>query len=642
MSNRLLGPLLVLPALLVLLLLFAYPLAYSVVGAFRSSEGVGFANFVKSFELYRRDIVFTFLIVGLSTVLIAVFSVAIGGYLVLGNNPTAVAILRWLYRWPLFIPFIVAGQLMRTFLAKNGLMNGMLVEAGLLTPLQTISLLDWRGIVIAFVWKQTPFVALLVSGAMAGLDRSMFEAAQQSRGREVAYPGRDHRAAGGADAARGPDPQLRDHALGALRALDDQRPDTDHDHRQHGLSHQRLWRLRRRQCARRDLLPDGRCSRLDLPSLCGPRADGSAMSGWRWLPRGIVLGVIAFVVFGPLVNMLLWAFTERWYFPHTLPLEYGFSFWGRVFAPRGGAVESLTNSVLIAVGTVGLSLALAVPAGYALARLNLPFRSLILLAFLLPQAFPNLPVYINIARIFYGFGLNGTYLGVVLVHTTHGLVYAVWIATAAFAAVDRELEEAARNIGAGALHTFRTITLPLAAPGLMASAIFVFLESLDEFTGTYFVGAPGRPDPAAPALQCECGGQLPDRLDHGPDPAGPVHRLHVRGRAVLQGRRARQGGAVDKEDAGKMIFPAPQHFFKATSKVLVGRGEGHPPRISSTSQRLHDEAGHDPAGQGQDEVGEEDDQEEDAEHRHEDNADVLERLDELDLADGGAIRRQRP
>ena len=178
MPSRLLGPLLVLPALLVLLLLFAYPLAYSVVGAFRSDEGVGFANFVKSFELYRRDIVFTFLIVGLSTVLIAIFSVAIGGYLVLGNNPTAVAILRWLYRWPLFIPFIVAGQLIRTFLAKNGLLNGMLVEAGLLTPMQTISLLDWRGIVIAFVWKQTPFVALLVSGAMAGLDRSMFEAAR--------------------------------------------------------------------------------------------------------------------------------------------------------------------------------------------------------------------------------------------------------------------------------------------------------------------------------------------------------------------------------------------------------------------------------------------------------------------------------
>jgi putative spermidine/putrescine transport system permease protein len=211
---------------------------------------------------------------------------------------------------------------------------------------------------------------------------------------------------------------------------------------------------------------------------------------WRWLIRGALLGLLAFAIFGPLANMLLWTVTEKWYFPHKLPLEYGFSFWQRVFAPRGGAIESLTNSVAIAIGTVVLSLAMALPAGYALARLDLPARSLILLTFLLPQAFPNLPVYINVARIFYQFELNGTYLGVVLVHTTHGLVYAVWIATAAFSAIDRELEEAARSIGAGPLRTVLTITLPLAAPGIFASAIFVFLESLDEFTGTYFVGAP--------------------------------------------------------------------------------------------------------------------------------------------------------
>jgi len=117
-------------------------------------------------------------------------------------------------------------------------------------------------------------------------------------------------------------------------------------------------------------------------------------------------------------------------------------------------------------------------------------RGVILLAFLVPQAFPNLPVYVNIARLFYEIGLNGTVTGVVLVHVTHGLVYAVWIATAAFAAVDRDLELAARNLGASALRAFADVTLPLAAPGLMASAIFVFLESLDEFTGSYFVGAP--------------------------------------------------------------------------------------------------------------------------------------------------------
>jgi len=178
MPQRLLGLALVFPALATIVVLFAYPLAYSLVTAFQTDGAWGFANFVKSYELYRSDIFFTFLIVGLSTLLIAVFAVAIGGYLTLGGNPTAIAVLRWLYRWPLFIPFIVAGQLMRTFLAKNGMMNNMLVEAGLLTPLQTMSFLDWRGIVITFVWKQTPFVALLVAGAMASLDRGMIEAAR--------------------------------------------------------------------------------------------------------------------------------------------------------------------------------------------------------------------------------------------------------------------------------------------------------------------------------------------------------------------------------------------------------------------------------------------------------------------------------
>lgn len=209
-----------------------------------------------------------------------------------------------------------------------------------------------------------------------------------------------------------------------------------------------------------------------------------------WIPRAAIFGLMAFFIFGPLANMLLWTVTEKWYFPHTLPLQYGFSAWSNVFAPRGGAVESLTNSLLVAVLTVVVALALAIPAGYALARLKLPLRGLILLAFLIPQAFPNLTVYVNIARIFYEIGLNGTVAGVVLVHVSHGLVYAVWIATAAFSAVDNELEQAARSAGAGPFRAFRDITLPLAAPGLMASAIFVFLESLDEFTGSYFVGAP--------------------------------------------------------------------------------------------------------------------------------------------------------
>ena len=206
--------------------------------------------------------------------------------------------------------------------------------------------------------------------------------------------------------------------------------------------------------------------------------------------RALAIGLLAFLVFGPLANLLLWACAERWYFPGKIPQEFGLAFWGRVFEPRGGAVQSLITSVWIALLTVAFCLAVAVPAGYALARLKLPWRAFILLLFLLPQAIPNLPIYVNIARMFYELRLNGTVLGVVLVHAAHGLVLAVWIASAAFAAVDGQLEEAARNLGASPLRCFATVTLPLAAPGLVASAIFVFLESLDEFTGTYFVGVP--------------------------------------------------------------------------------------------------------------------------------------------------------
>src|SRR6266702_1983117 len=76
--------------------------------------------------------VYTLVIVGVSTALVAVLAAVIGGYLVLGEHPAAVAALKFLYRWPLFVPFIVAAQCMRTFLAKNGMLNNTLDTLGLI------------------------------------------------------------------------------------------------------------------------------------------------------------------------------------------------------------------------------------------------------------------------------------------------------------------------------------------------------------------------------------------------------------------------------------------------------------------------------------------------------------------------------
>jgi ABC-type spermidine/putrescine transport system permease subunit I len=74
---------------------------------------------------------------------------------------------------------------MRTFLAKNGLMNNTIVASGLIDPSDTVSLLDWRGVIVTFVWKQAPFVALLLAGAMASIDRSTIEAARNLGARRL-------------------------------------------------------------------------------------------------------------------------------------------------------------------------------------------------------------------------------------------------------------------------------------------------------------------------------------------------------------------------------------------------------------------------------------------------------------------------
>ncbi|PZU90545.1 MAG: ABC transporter permease [Chelatococcus sp.] len=177
LSQRHLALLLVAPGLALVAALFLYPLCFSLISAFTRPDGsFGLDAFAKAWELYSGDILFTVVIVLSSCLLTGLLAILIAGTLTLGENRYIVGTLRALYRWPLFIPFIVAAQCMRTFLAKNGLMNNSFVAMGLMEPLQATSFLDWRGIIATFVWKQTPFVALLLAGALASIDRATLEA----------------------------------------------------------------------------------------------------------------------------------------------------------------------------------------------------------------------------------------------------------------------------------------------------------------------------------------------------------------------------------------------------------------------------------------------------------------------------------
>jgi len=213
--------------------------------------------------------------------------------------------------------------------------------------------------------------------------------------------------------------------------------------------------------------------------------------------EAVLLVFLFFLIFGPMLGLVLWSIALRWYWPHALPQEIGGDYWAQALGFQKslaiGAVsitEAFQTSMIIAVLVVVLAMLIAIPAGYVLAKYPIPFRGAILFLFLMPQAFPQQPVFVNLLLTFNKLGLTSKIEGVVLIHLMVSLVFSVWISSAAFKGIPPELEEAARSVGASKLRAFFQITLPLAAPGLLASAVFVFLTSLDEFTGTFFIGLP--------------------------------------------------------------------------------------------------------------------------------------------------------
>jgi multiple sugar transport system permease protein len=145
-----------------------------------------------------------------------------------------------------------------------------------------------------------------------------------------------------------------------------------------------------------------------------------------------------------------------------------------------GVGRAAINSVVAALLCMIFSIALGAPAGYALARFSFRgqdgYRLLILLTRAFPLAILALPLTVAFIRI----GLYDTPLGVALVHTALALPFAALVSASLFAGIPRELEEAAWVFGCTRLQAFRRIVLPLALPGIAATAIFAFVISWNE------------------------------------------------------------------------------------------------------------------------------------------------------------------
>ena len=175
--------------------------------------------------------------------------------------------------------------------------------------------------------------------------------------------------------------------------------------------------------------------------------------------------------------------------PHLLPDSVTVTNYIDIFKPAAFGNNSgqstfflaLRNSVIVSLGTTLVAVTFGALAAYAFARLNVPYRRTLLLIVLGSQLLPAISLIIPLFRMFKTAGLLDTLLALILAYSTFSLPFVVWIMAGYFQAVPLELEEAARIDGASRFQAFVRIALPLAAPGLGATAIFTMLNAWDEF-----------------------------------------------------------------------------------------------------------------------------------------------------------------
>jgi len=208
------------------------------------------------------------------------------------------------------------------------------------------------------------------------------------------------------------------------------------------------------------------------------------LGGWRGAL--LLAGVAALLFFTafPFAWMIATAFkapreifvSPPTFFPSELTLENV----SRLFAQTRFATY-LANSVLVASGTVALTLAIATPGAYSLTRFRYRGRETISATILFVYMFAPIMIIIPFYVLMRTLGLANTHLGLVLAYTTFCLPFALWLLRTFFQSIPLELEEAALTDGASRAQSVRYVVLPLALPGVVATGIFTFILAWNDY-----------------------------------------------------------------------------------------------------------------------------------------------------------------
>jgi trehalose/maltose transport system permease protein len=187
--------------------------------------------------------------------------------------------------------------------------------------------------------------------------------------------------------------------------------------------------------------------------------------------------------------------------PPLLPVHPTFGHYRAVLASTAFP-RIIVNSAIVSSCATLLSLVIGSLAAFGLAKLRVMYKGLILLFVLFASMFPPIATVSPLYLIIRGLGLRDTWWALIVTYTSFSLPLSVWIMTNFFRQIPDELYRAARVDGCGPLQAFIRIMLPLAAPGVVTTAVLVFIFSWNEFLFalTFTATAKSRTIPVAIAL----------------------------------------------------------------------------------------------------------------------------------------------
>jgi multiple sugar transport system permease protein len=148
---------------------------------------------------------------------------------------------------------------------------------------------------------------------------------------------------------------------------------------------------------------------------------------------------------------------------------------------RTAFTANLGHSLIVALGTVAIGLTLSVTAAYAFSRYRFKGRRALMLTFLLVNMFPLILLIIPLFVTMRVLGILDTHLALMLAHSTFSIPFATWMMTSYFDAIPRSLDEAALVDGCTPLGALVRVVLPLALPGVIATGIYIFITSWNEY-----------------------------------------------------------------------------------------------------------------------------------------------------------------